>query len=45
MDYSQLITIEPAKRRGQPCIRGIRHRGCRPSSRCVAAASRPSHWV
>ena len=24
MDYSQLITIEPGKRGGQPCIRGLR---------------------
>jgi uncharacterized protein (DUF433 family) len=24
MDYSQLITIEPGKRSGQPCIRGLR---------------------
>ena len=24
MDYSQLITIEPGKRGGQPCIRGMR---------------------
>jgi uncharacterized protein (DUF433 family) len=24
MDYSHLITIEPGKRSGQPCIRGMR---------------------
>ncbi len=24
MDYSQLITVEPGKRSGQPCIRGMR---------------------
>jgi uncharacterized protein (DUF433 family) len=24
MDYKQLITIEPGKRSGQPCIRGMR---------------------
>lgn len=24
MDYTQLITIEPDKRGGQPCIRGLR---------------------
>lgn len=24
MDYSHLITIEPGKRGGQPCIRGMR---------------------
>ena len=24
MDYSHLITIDPAKRSGQPCIRGLR---------------------
>jgi uncharacterized protein (DUF433 family) len=24
MDYKQLITIEPDKRSGQPCIRGLR---------------------
>jgi len=24
MDYSNLITIEPGKRSGQPCIRGMR---------------------
>ena len=24
MDYSRLITIEPGKRSGQPCIRGLR---------------------
>jgi uncharacterized protein (DUF433 family) len=24
MDYRQLITIEPDKRSGQPCIRGLR---------------------
>jgi uncharacterized protein (DUF433 family) len=24
MDYSKLITIEPGKRSGQPCIRGMR---------------------
>jgi uncharacterized protein (DUF433 family) len=24
MDFSQLITIEPGKRSGQPCIRGMR---------------------
>ncbi len=24
MDYSHLITIEPGKRSGQPCIRGLR---------------------
>jgi uncharacterized protein (DUF433 family) len=24
MDYSQLITIEPGTRSGQPCIRGMR---------------------
>jgi uncharacterized protein (DUF433 family) len=24
MDYQQLITIEPGKRSGKPCIRGLR---------------------
>ena len=24
MDYQQLITIEPGKRRGKPCVRGLR---------------------
>ena len=24
MDYTKLITIEPDKRSGQPCIRGLR---------------------
>ena len=24
MDYSKIITIEPDKRRGKPCIRGMR---------------------
>jgi uncharacterized protein (DUF433 family) len=24
MDYSQLITVEPGKRSGQPCVRGMR---------------------
>ena len=24
MDYSKIITIEPAKRSGKPCIRGLR---------------------
>jgi uncharacterized protein (DUF433 family) len=24
MDYSRLITIDPGKRSGQPCIRGMR---------------------
>ena len=24
MDYAQLITIDPAKRSGQPCVRGLR---------------------
>jgi uncharacterized protein (DUF433 family) len=24
MDYTNLITIEPGKRSGQPCIRGMR---------------------
>ena len=24
MDYSKIITIEPGKRRGKPCIRGMR---------------------
>lgn len=24
MDYSRIITIEPDKRSGQPCIRGLR---------------------
>jgi uncharacterized protein (DUF433 family) len=24
MDYSHLITVEPGKRSGQPCIRGMR---------------------
>jgi uncharacterized protein (DUF433 family) len=24
MDYRQLITVEPGKRSGQPCIRGMR---------------------
>lgn len=24
MDYSLLITVEPGKRSGQPCIRGMR---------------------
>jgi uncharacterized protein (DUF433 family) len=24
MDYAHLITIEPGKRSGQPCIRGLR---------------------
>ena len=24
MDYRDIITIEPGKRRGQPCIRGLR---------------------
>lgn len=24
MDYSHVITIEPGKRSGQPCIRGLR---------------------
>lgn len=24
MDYTQIITIEPGKRSGKPCIRGLR---------------------
>ena len=24
MDYTQLITVEPGKRSGQPCVRGMR---------------------
>jgi uncharacterized protein (DUF433 family) len=24
MDYSRIITIEPGKRSGQPCVRGLR---------------------
>ena len=24
MDYSHLITVEPSKRSGQPCVRGMR---------------------
>ena len=24
MDYMQIITIEPGKRSGQPCVRGLR---------------------
>ncbi len=24
VDYKQIITIEPGKRRGKPCIRGMR---------------------
>jgi uncharacterized protein (DUF433 family) len=24
MDYNQIITVEPGKRSGQPCIRGMR---------------------
>lgn len=24
MDYSQIITIEPGKRGGKPCVRGLR---------------------
>ena len=24
MDYSKIITIEPGKRNGKPCIRGLR---------------------
>jgi uncharacterized protein (DUF433 family) len=24
MDYSQIITVEPGKRSGKPCIRGMR---------------------
>jgi uncharacterized protein (DUF433 family) len=24
MDYSQIITVEPGKRSGKPCIRGLR---------------------
>ena len=24
MDYSQIITIEPGKRSGKPCVRGMR---------------------
>ena len=24
MDYTQIITVEPGKRSGQPCIRGMR---------------------
>ena len=24
IDYAQIITVEPGKRSGQPCIRGIR---------------------
>jgi uncharacterized protein (DUF433 family) len=24
MDYRQIITIEPGKRSGQPCVRGMR---------------------
>jgi uncharacterized protein (DUF433 family) len=24
MDYTQFITVEPGKRSGQPCIRGMR---------------------
>ena len=24
MDYSRIITVEPGKRSGQPCIRGLR---------------------
>ena len=25
MDYSQIITVEPDKRGGKPCIRGLRY--------------------
>jgi uncharacterized protein (DUF433 family) len=28
MDYQQLITIEPGKRSGKPCIRGMRITVC-----------------
>ena len=24
MDYSRIITVEPGKRSGQPCVRGLR---------------------
>lgn len=24
MDYSRIVTIEPGKRSGQPCVRGLR---------------------
>jgi uncharacterized protein (DUF433 family) len=24
MDYSRIITVEPGKRSGQPCVRGMR---------------------
>ncbi len=24
MDYKQIITVEPGKRSGQPCVRGMR---------------------
>ena len=24
MDYARLITVEPSKRSGQPCVRGMR---------------------
>ena len=24
MDYAELITVEPGKRSGQPCVRGMR---------------------
>ena len=24
MDYARLITVEPGKRSGQPCVRGMR---------------------
>lgn len=28
MDYTQIITIEPGKRSGKPCIRGLRITVC-----------------
>jgi uncharacterized protein (DUF433 family) len=28
MDYSQIITIDPGKRSGKPCIRGLRITVC-----------------
>ena len=35
MDYMKYITIEPGKRSGQPCVRGLRMSGLRMSVRDI----------
>ena len=44
MDYKKLITVEPDKRSGQPCIRGLRIT-VKDVLECLAAGMTPDEIV